>query len=129
MLYVCGLAPSLLKPRYARRRPPGQLFHLVRIRAQSEDRRVVDKTLDRLELLVGEITFDLNLYGDLRHAAGVGLGPLDLEQHAGIEVARNLDLNPFQFDSMPRSIESYAGGHTRGESAKRHFHRLGAISR
>ena len=70
--------------------PPNAGFDLVRIRDQSEDRRVVDKTLDRLELLVGEITFDLNLYGDLRHAAGVGLGPLDLEQHAGIEVARNL---------------------------------------
>src|SRR5262249_36026340 len=26
-------------------------------------------------------------------------------------------------------IESYAGGHTRGEGAKRHFHRLGTISR
>ena len=78
----------------------------MRILDQSEDRRVVDKTLDRLELLVGEITFDLNLCGDLRRAGCVGLGPLDLEQHAGIEVARNLDLNPFQFDSMPRSIES-----------------------
>src|SRR5262249_54121406 len=101
---------------------------LVRMSDQAENRRVVDKTLDRLELLVGHITFDLNLCGDVRDAS-VGLGPLDLEQHAGIEVARDLDLNPFQFDSMPGSIESYGRGHTCGESAKRHFHRLSTITR
>src|SRR5262249_18718870 len=103
-------------------------FDLVRILDQAENRRVVDKTLDRLELLVGHITFDLNLCGDVRDAS-VGLGPLDLEQHAGIDVARDLDLNPFQFDFMPGSIESYGRGHTRGESAKRHFHRLSTITR
>ena len=30
---------------------------------------------------------------------------------------------------MPGSIESYGRGHTRGESAKRHFHRLSTITR
>ena len=56
---------------------------------------MVYETLDGLELLVGYVASYPSFCGDVRHAGIMRLRSFDLEQHARIEIARDLDLKGF----------------------------------